>query len=180
MGDNGPSVDYLYETPDTGKLQIDALGKAYRAKDEDQYTGASLSGHIPRYGFSGQKGMGGSITGDVPQKAKDDQYGAPVDVAKAVQDVKPHHLTPEELLAWADQQQAELTQQHMARMAEGPAVHPVLDGQPPDWLTQYMDTQGPATPYHEPAKSGLDIVNGNKYLTEQEKLRYMRFLQKGH
>ena len=168
-------IELLYETPETGQLGIDELGKAKRTKAEDEYTGPSLSGPIPRYGHQGSTGMGGSLVDPEAGQA------SPVEASKRPQDIVPRQLSPEELLAWADRQNADMAQQHAARMAEGPAVHPSLDSRsPPDWLKDYMDTQGPTSPYYEPPQTGVDIVNGNKYLTEQEKLKFLRFMQKGH
>jgi hypothetical protein len=48
------------------------------------------------------------------------------------------HLTPEELLAWADALQAETEAKTAAIPSQGPSVG---ENQPPDWLTNYMGTQ---------------------------------------
>ncbi len=48
----------------------------------------------------------------------------------------------------------------------------------PDWLHQYMSRQAPTDPYHQVPMSGLDMVKQNKYLSEQERLRYIKSLRK--
>ncbi len=53
-----------------------------------------------------------------------------------------------------------------------------VQGNVPDWLTEYMSTQPHTDPYHQVPMSGLDAIKQNKYLSEQERLKYMRSLRK--
>ncbi len=116
MPDSGPSVDYLYETPDSGLLQVDAGGKAYRDHASQQPQGASLSGPDP-YGSSKAKepppgGLGGSVV-ELP---------------------KPHHvpraMSPEELMVMANRMEQQFKDQHNASLAQGPSARRLQSGSP--------------------------------------------------
>lgn len=164
-------IEYLYETPDTGALQIDQYGKAYRQKAEPQYGGASLSGPLPDFGSgsSSAKGIGGTEVG--VDKGQNTYHP---------QQAQARQPTPEELMAMADQMEKEfLSRTQDAKKEHSSAVEPALQrsaGQegPPDWLVQYMEKQPPTDPYHQVMPGRVDIVNANKYLSEQEKLKLLK------
>lgn len=127
-------VEPLYETPDTGLLQVDSSsGKAYRFNPNAQNSSVpSLSG--PYTGPGSVRGLGGStlgpgdFSGVLPGGSG---QGVPkVPVAR--------QLSPEELMAMADQMGSQMRMEHEARMAEGPAVRPEEYDPTPAWLDNYM------------------------------------------
>lgn len=178
MGDQDfQGVEALYETPETGNLAVTNEGKAFRVKPtETAYDGPSLAGPMPQYGHRGQTGLGGSIINP-------DDNGTHSSAQAVEQAYKPAEvaLTPAQMLAMADQYESDMREAHYGRMAQGPAVSPSAPEQPhvPDWLEQYMDSQPATKPYSAPGGTTVvDRVMGNKYLSEQEKLRMLKHLQK--
>ncbi len=165
MGDNG--VDYLYETPDTGRLAInDRTGKAER-NFEPTPSGASLSGSGPTF-----KGIGGS---SVPAAETPRELVVGSSKPQMQARVATRSMTPEELLAWADSQEQELlAKTDAARQPHMSAVEPALnrsagsDG-PPDWLTQYMEK----SPTMGMTFDGIDRVKA-KHQSEKERLKAMK------
>lgn len=171
-----PYVEPLYEDDSTGLLQVGDDGRAYRQSSEETNEGrASLVGPIKRYGYQGQKGLGGTtVTGDAPEE-EPAVSGAPA----------PHReLTPDELMAWAINQENEVLEATRRLPEAGTAVDPALirtgyagnEEGVPEFLKAYMDAQ-PATDPYAPEKppSTVDNILTNKYLTEQEKLRYIQY-----
>jgi hypothetical protein len=67
-------------------------------------------------------------------------------VAPAAKHAAPRRLSPEEMMALANQMQENMKAQHAAQLSMGPAVKPVEQGVPP-WLQDYMAKQPPTNPY---------------------------------
>jgi hypothetical protein len=65
--------------------------------------------------------------------------------------------------------------QHRSERALAPASNP--NASLPDWLQQYMEAQPFTDPYHQTPVGGVDMVRKNKYLTDQEKLKYLKSLR---
>jgi len=106
-----PSVEYLYETPDTGKLLTDAQGRASRGSTAE-YQGASLSGPQPRFASPGPSdkptgplGIGGSSVtpSSVPHP-----------------DSAPRMMTPDEMMSLANKMEQEYADR--LRNSDGPSA----------------------------------------------------------
>ncbi len=165
-------VDYLGDSPE-GDLQYkpDNSGTE-RVRPQDAYTGPSLSGPIPRYGHSGQRGLGGSLVSDAMQ-GKASEHG------KHTQD-HDVNLTPEAIMAKANELENNLLAQ---RLDGSTAVDPALiragyvTGEPPDWLREYMEAQPDPGSMSFGGTTVVDRVGGQKYLSEQERLKLLKFAQ---
>ncbi len=125
MGD----VDYLYEDNDSGQLRIGPDGRAIRVQEKAPSVGRQS---IPDASFSGPSrplvGLGGASTPDVATRAS---------VPPPVKERAP---TPEELMALANQLQAQIESQ----AAGTPALHPDVDedAHVPYWLRNYAKQEG--------------------------------------
>lgn len=175
-----PDVDYLYETPESGRLQIDESGKAFRQSTAADASRPSLEAPVRKP--NGQAyGIGGTVVG--AEKAPGAQ-------AMGVGGAKSHSappMSPAQLMVLADSMEQDLMDQ--TKRAENPygsSLESMIDrpeslpgAQPgvPDWLMQYMETQPFTDPYHQTPMSGIDRVKSNKYLSEREKLRYLKNLR---
>lgn len=166
-GDNGVedlSNPLLQQDPDTGR----AFHMAPSGNDGSSRP--SLEG-----GYSGpgsvQKGLGGTIPAN--------------HMASAVSE---RAMTPAEMMIHAD----EMEQQFMegTRRAQNPygssvessidrgnSVEQRMPGNQgaPEWLHQYMETQPHQIDRGAPGL--VDIINSNKYLSEREKLKYLKSLK---
>jgi hypothetical protein len=141
----------LYE-PEGQQLHMAPNGKAFLASEQPKQAGASLAGPAPHPGHRGgmpvhpdmRPGMGG--------------------VAPAAKKAAPQHkMSPDELMALANQMEQQMKAQHAAQLAAGPAVKPVDQGTPP-WLQDYMAKQPPTNPY-APIPSPMNM-------TPEERERY--------
>ncbi len=82
------------------------------------------------------------------------------------------HYTPEELMALADAMEEKMKAEHAAQMAQGPAVK---NGEPPQWLSQYMEKQPFTDPYHQEPMTKQASWKNNKYkksMTKAERKKY--------
>ncbi len=174
--DGSEGTDFLTDSPE-GELRYKADNSGTeRIKPETvSYTGASLSGPQPNYGHTGQRGIGGSVIAEAMQgKAK--AHG---------EHTKDHDLalTPEQMMAMATKEENDFLSK-TAALDGSTAVDPTLirtagrGNDPPSWLSEYMETQPFTDPYHQKMPGRVDIVNANKYMTEQEKLKMLRDLQR--
>lgn len=181
----GPDVDYLYEDSNSGQLRIDPnTGKAFRSSGEADKPSPSLSGpsspsdmgFAKGTGFTAipSRGLGGSSTG-APKSVSASYTAAPQ---------SPRQMTPEELLAAADEQQKAFeAATEDARNPNGGFLSSLATGSrapkegPPEWLTDYMSRQPFTDPYHQVGPSRVDIIKNNKYLSEQEKLKMLKDLK---
>src|SRR5260221_9227557 len=142
-------VELLYETPETGKLQVDPdTGKASRLREDapGKAFEPSLVGPLPRYGYGGQRGLGGSVVAETHPAT--------------------HQMTPEQLMQWANKTQADLARDNDDKST---AVDPAIirsrfpGGDAPDWLQLYMSKQPFTDPYHQTPMTASERVMSNKY-----------------
>lgn len=173
-GSNG--TELLFETPETGQLTISDSGHASRVKPENaSYTGASLSGPIPRYGHEGQRGIGGSVVAEA-MAGKASEHGTHT--------MDHRDMSPEGLMKWAEEEEKKYVPQDNDHST---AVDPALirtgyfgGEKPPEWLQEYMDGND-AMPQPSVQFGGTNVVDrvmGNKYLQEHEKLKMLRDMQR--
>jgi hypothetical protein len=103
-----------------------------------------------RYGSPGQRGLGGT----------------------EVSSGGPQELGSQELAMMSDQQERAWL---ASRGAPEPMQRTMGNGQdPPEWLQQYMSKQPYTDPYHQIAPNRIDIINSNKYLSDKERLKFLR------
>ncbi len=107
------------------------------------------------------RGIGG--TEEQPEEKEQHQFYHPASHGAVLE---PDAMSPQEMMQWANQSQ----NNYIAPQTPSP----YSGGMPPEWLKEYMDTQPFTDPYHQSPMSGLDAVKMNKYLTEREKLKYLK------
>jgi len=177
MPDDTFQVDYLTDSPE-GKLQYkpDNTGVT-RVSDSTPDDSPSLSGPIPRYGYKGQKGIAGTeVSEELNEPSHGKSFGSTV---KAV------NLTPEQMLEASKRMEDDLLEKQ--RQLDGTtAVDAALirsngmdNGEIPMWLQNYMSKQAFTDPYHQVPMTPVDRIKSNKYLTEQEKLKMLRDVERG-
>lgn len=89
--------------------------------------------------------------------------GGTVPVGPTPEDAFAAATMPQERLSLADQMSSQ--------------AQPQMPQEPPEWLRKYMEVQPKTDPYHNPPVDPIDNIVRNKYLSEQEKLRYIKFMR---
>ncbi len=164
MSDTYRGMEYL--GPDNTRLQEDPVtGKAFHIADQVDSGRPSLEWHPPSSGAP-RTGLGGTQI-DMPPQHTQMAHRAP-------------ERSPAQLMIDADEMEQQfMNDKHRAENPYGSSVEGSIDrssGQPPDWLHEYMDSQKP-TEMTPTGPSQVDIVNSNKYLSEREKLKYLKFMK---
>ncbi len=184
-----PGIELLGDSEGSGHLNVGEDGRAFRQ------LGDAGDAQRPSLASSGSpqgkaRGIGGTLVS--AQSRVEQPNGGPAghmdtgqSRAKGV--AAERSMTPQEMMAMADNMEQDFLEKSVMSKAEqqmgqssvsGSMEHGDSHQGVPDWLHQYMSQQPPTDPYHQVPMSGLDMVKQNKYLSEQERLRYLKSLRK--
>lgn len=167
-------------------LQQSEDGHSFIMPDGDS---AAASGRPSLEGSSGlqagkAKGIGGTLV-SAERPLGGPERSPAASMAHGQSGSHAPEMTPAQMMIMADQMEQDmLAKTHAAENPYGSSLESHIDrgnsvqGNVPDWLHDYMSKQPFTDPYHQAPMSGLDAVKQNKYLTEQERLKYMRSLRK--
>ncbi len=176
-----PGIELLGDADGSGHLNVGEDGRAFRQLSD---AGGPQRPSLESPGLpQGQaRGIGGSLVS--AQNRMEQSNGGPTGHMDTGQS-RAKSLTTAEMAAMSDAMEQDFMERTVMSKAEHQmgqsSVSGSLEHSPagvPDWLHQYMSKQAPTDPYHQVPMSGLDAIKQNKYLTEQERLRYMRGLRK--
>ncbi len=170
---------YLQQSVDAG-----GQGHGYYASADSGNGGhPSLEGSSRPQGTA--HGIGGTV---VPMGGS--QTGPAASMAQGQSGPHAHAvapLTPAQMMVMADEAEQGFLEQRkaaenpygssMEHYIDRPTAIPGHDSHVPEWLHEYMDKQPHTDPYHQVPMNGMDAIKSNKYLTERERLKYLKSLK---